>query len=241
MSCAAMPAGFLKKSFPTKSEIGSPMLLNILATSANPQTCARNLDNRTLETQILAVSMLLSRYAKDCTYGINRLFEHVPSNHPFMRWLFNDEANIDWLKEYAVLLQVEYAGRTSHAHASRKDIFDFVGDFRPSVGLEPKAFMNRAWDELFDYSDIKDVHQAYRDLLSARWTIAKTPPRWGDRMPPIWYLEYQLERGCPDKRVKKIGDLDGGEKVVAFTVTDGAGGRGRISYTEGLRGGCEVH
>src|SRR5213592_988856 len=142
MSFAA-PTGFLNEPSPIRRRISSPMWMNILATSPNPQTCARNLDDWTLETQIVTVSVFLSRYAKDCSFQYNDLWKKVAKNHPFMRWLFNDEKNIDWLKEYGILLQCEYSQRTGNRHAGSAEIFNFIEDFRPPIGLEPWAFMNR--------------------------------------------------------------------------------------------------
>lgn len=234
MTCAA-PRNFLKKSFPTENVIGNPMQMNILATSPNPQTCVRNLDNSSMETQIVVVSILLSRYAKDCSYTINSLWKMVESNHPLMHWLFDDEANIDWLKEYGVILHIEYGCRFERRHADARSIFDFVDDFRPAVGLEPKVFVNLARDRLFDYSDNKDVFQAYRDLLCSKWATSTKKPSWSGRMPPEFYINYQLKRQGKDTLKNDEG------KYVAYTIIGSKGGRRRVSYSEGVRGGCEVH
>lgn len=201
------------------------MQMNILATSANPQTCARNLDTTTVEEQILVVGCLLSRYASDCTFRINDLYKYTTSNHPFLRWLWNDEANVDWLKEYGVLLNCEYSARVGKSHAASHHIYDFIEDFRPPVGLEPKAFMNRAWDDTFDFRHIKDPHQAYRDLMNARWFNSKRKLSWGDRMPPVWYIEHQIARSVPERprikgmKIVKEGILEDG---TPYTVTESA-------------------
>jgi hypothetical protein len=220
-----MPRDFLKRSSQTKRKT---MHLNILATSANPQTCARNLDTELLKQQIIVVSILLSSYAEECAFKINDLYKYVDRENPFMRWLFNDEKNVDWLKEYGILLHCEYVSRMGFKHAASKDVFDFIDDFRPPIGLDPEGFLNWACDDQIDFHTDLDVHRAYRNYLCAYWTAAERNPTWGDRLPPCWYIDHLT--GQPNA-----------QRFTKFTVDDSAGGRGRVSYSEGLSGGCDVH
>ncbi len=115
-------------------------------------------------------------------------------NFPVNDTLINDEANMDWVKDYGVLLLVEYGQRTNLRHMGSQYIFDFVEDFGAPIGVDPIGFLNRAWDERFDYRFEHDTPTAYKKLMSARWAVAKRSPHWGDRMPPVWYLEDQLQR-----------------------------------------------
>lgn len=193
MTCVP-PRGFLKKSYATKRKIGSRMAMELLVTSDSPQTAARNLDTSSIKQQIAVVATLMSAYAKATSYAINELHTLISKNHPYVRWLMNDEANMDWLKDYGVLLLVEHGQRTGTRHKGSKFIYDFVEDFGAPIGVEPKMFLNRAWDERFDYRFEQHTPYAYRKLMSARWNTAKRSPQWGDRMPPIWYLEDQLNR-----------------------------------------------
>jgi hypothetical protein len=182
--------------------------MNILATSASPQTCARNLDNYRLEQQVVTVSLLLSAYAKTTCYPINELYRFVPEQHPFLRWVLNDEKNIDWLKDYGVMLLAEYVIRFDKQHVGSSHIYNFIKDFQPAIGLDPDGFLNRAWDETFDFRYKADVHQAYRDYLNALWTIDKKRLSWGTRMPPAWYIEEQIKRAGKDvdKEMEKLYD-----------------------------------
>lgn len=163
-------------------------------TSDSPQTAARNLDTASIRQQIAVVATLMSAYAKAIKYPINTLHTLISKNHPYVRWLLNDEANIDWLKDYGVLLLVEHGQRTGMRHKGSQYIYDFVEDFGAPIGVDPLMFLNRAWDEQFDYRFEHDVPTAYKKLMSARWHTAKRSPQWGDRMPPVWYLEDQLAR-----------------------------------------------
>lgn len=175
------------------------MQVNILATSASPQTSARNLDNRNIEGQILTMAVLLSAYGRKTCYPYDNLWKHVSLTHPFLRWMLNTEANIDWAKDYAVMLLIEYGQRTGRQHKGSKSIYTFIEDFGTPVGLEPIAFMNRAWDDTFDFRYEKCTNDAYRKLLCAKWNFEDKKLSWGDRMPPTWYVEYQIAcSGVPE-------------------------------------------
>lgn len=115
-----------------------------------------------------------------------------------MRWLFNDEPNIDWLKEYGIMLLIEYGQRQNVRHAGANIIYNFVEDFRPPIGMLPKAFMNRAWDANFDFRFNQNPHDAYKSLLFARWNASVKKISWGFRGPPMWYIEQSLKRAGED-------------------------------------------
>lgn len=170
------------------------MFLNILVTSPSAQTCARNLDNWLLEQQIYTVACLLSAYAKICSYSYNQLWEQVPEQHPWLRWMRNEAANMDWVMDYGVMLLVEYGVRTGRKHQGAKHIYSFIEDFGAPVGMEPMAFINRAFDETYDFRYTTDVHLGYRHYVNALWAVERKKLSWGDRMPPTWFIEYQLTR-----------------------------------------------
>lgn len=170
------------------------MFLNILATSPNPQTCARNLDTNTLVKQIFVVAAFLSAYSLLKAKTINDLWKAVPVNHPFTRWMRNDAANLDWTMDYGLMLIVEYGNRTGRKHAGSSAIIDFLEAYGPPVGLEPIAFLNRTFDERFDFRYVNDTHLAYRHYLNALWAVEVKKLSWGYRMPPAWFIEYQIQR-----------------------------------------------
>lgn len=205
MSCA-LPRNSAAEWLGTVKKTESQMPMNIYVTSASPQTCARNLDNAMLEDQILTVAVLMSAYAKSCSYRLNDLWKCVHSNHPFLRWMLNDEANVDWLKEYGVMLIIEYGTRHMNQHAGANCIYSFIQDFESPVGLEPKAFLNRAWDETHDFRFEPNVYTAYRWFLSARWALAKRRVTWGNRMPPAFFVEHQIARGGNSIVLEHIGE-----------------------------------
>ena len=197
MTCA-VPRGFLSDQSQTKNEKESLIQMNILVTSASPQTCARNLDNWLLEDQILTVARLMSAYAKMCSYHINDLYLGIQTNHPFLRWLQNDETNVDWLKDYGMMLLVEYGGRHGRKHGNAEAIIVFIDDFGAPLGLDPQAFLNRAWNETFDFRFEPDVHKAYRWFVAARWSNSIKKLSWVPRMPPAWYIEHEIARGMSE-------------------------------------------
>jgi hypothetical protein len=170
------------------------MLMNILVTDPDPQRAARNLDNLNVQSQIVTIALLMAAYARKTCYPINDLWIGVNENHPWLRWMLNEEANIDWVKDYGIMLLIEYGFRYQRQHKGSREIYNFIEDFGMPIGVEPKAFLNRAWDDTFDFRHEQDVPKAYRHYMNAIWTVSKRQLSWGDRMPPAWFIEEQLIR-----------------------------------------------
>jgi len=204
------------------------MFLNILATSPSAQTSARNLDTNLLICQIATVACLMSAYriAGVVKYERNdRLYTLVPPGHPYLRWLRKEAANLDWLMDYGVMLIVEYGIRTGRKHEGAKYILNFVEDFGSPVGLEPQEFYNRAFDNTFDFRYTVDTHLAYRHYVSALWSAERKKLSWGDRMPPSWFIEYQLQRAGKELQSDTTGNGKGGSSLLprAEGISKGSG------------------
>jgi hypothetical protein len=149
----------------------------------------------------------MSAYAASCSYKLNSLYRVMHSNHPFLRWMLNDETNMDWVKEYGIMLIVEFAVRHSRDHAGAKHIREFVDDFDKPIGLEPTAFLNRTWNDELDFRFEPDVHKAYRWFVAAQWAMSSKKLSWGHRMPPEFFIQHMIARTGKD--IVTLGEENG--------------------------------
>jgi hypothetical protein len=101
---------------------------------------------------------------------------------------------MDWLADYGVCLCVEWGLRHGRPHAGSMHIFDFVNEFGTPVGAEPIGYLNRAFDDVFDFRWRTPVTQAYKDYLNSIWTTSRKKLSWGTRMPPAWFIDMQIIR-----------------------------------------------
>ena len=133
-----------------------------------------------------------------CTATGSGPYRPTHTGNKFMKWA---AANLSWLIRFHQALAGEHYHRTGNMHSS----FTSVGQFMPDLPVvEPKAFINAArtskmsYDirgvaKPMDFTHIKDVHQAYRFYMRARWVMDSRPPQWTRRKPPEWIDEPESD------------------------------------------------
>ena len=161
--------------------------MNIFAFDKCPMQSALWLDDVRKNKMILESAQMLSTAVRwldpDTTLPVYKL---AYINHPCSKWARKSRANFQWLLHHMSWLFNQKSGE----HKSARLIPEFQkyadnGDF-PDEYLTPFANCARNLERGVDYSDIDDVHQAYRMYMNDRWkerNITLTW-RWGEE--PDW-------------------------------------------------------
>lgn len=168
--------------------------MNLQATDSHPWIAAVAMDDRRVNKMTLETAQLY------CTATGFGTYKPTHGSHPLVTWSAN---NISWLIRFHHALAGEYYHRTGKCHKSFVDI----GQHMILVpDREPIAFRNYArsshlsrrpgtllspgvTDVPIDFSDMNDVHKAYRYYLRARWFMDSRPATWTNRPPPHWLNE----------------------------------------------------
>lgn len=165
--------------------------MNIFASDQSPVTSAEVLDDVRLRKMVLETAQMLCT-ALRIRHGYDDVpYKNAHPNHPLSKWLLQSNGNIFWLFHHGVALHQEYKHRFGKDHASGLVILSLshiIGDLQDE---ELQPFVNCARNKSLgiDYTDIADVHEAYRLYLSDRWLTDKRDPKWTKRDMPTWAAE----------------------------------------------------
>lgn len=157
---------------------------NIYVTDTDPFLAATNLDDRLVLEAFMDSCLLLSTVGQREGVAGDDWPNPISFEHPLVRWLRNDKANLMWLIAHAYGLLAEYEERFDMSHAGDGLISDITGKF----GYERKApimFCNRTCG----FEHVQDVTIAYRLYLDQIWVNGKQLPKWTNKKPPSWYCE----------------------------------------------------
>tara|TARA_R100001082_G_scaffold75903_1_gene44026 strand:- start:754 stop:1245 length:492 start_codon:yes stop_codon:yes gene_type:complete len=161
--------------------------MNIFAFDKCPMRSALWLDDIRKNKMILESAQMLSTAVRAlCPDTTLEVYKTAYLNHPCSKWARQSRANFQWLLHHMSWLYNQKSGD----HKSARLIPEFQkyaddGDF-PDEYLTPFANCARNLERGVDYSNIDDVHQAYRMYMNDRWkerNITLTW-RWGEE--PDW-------------------------------------------------------
>ena len=107
-------------------------------------------------------------------------------NHPCTIWARQSRANFKWLLSHMSHLFLQKDGL--HKSASLLTDFQKYADsgYFPSEGLTSFANCARNLERGVDYSDVDDVHQAYRMYMNDRWKENNITLTWRWGREPEW-------------------------------------------------------
>ena len=161
--------------------------MNIFALSECPEQSALWLDDIRKNKMILESAQMLSTAIRTlCPDTKLKVYKVAYLNHPCTIWARQSRANFRWLVEHMTCLFIQKSGL--HKSALLLPQFNEYaedGEF-PAEDLTDFANCARNMERGVDYSDVSDVHQAYRMYMNDRWkerNIALTW-RWGEE--PEW-------------------------------------------------------
>ena len=163
--------------------------MNIFALSECPEQSALWLDDIRKNKMILESAQMLSTAIRwldpDTTLPVYKL---AYINHPCSKWARRSRGNFKWLLSHMFHL----FSQRDRPHSSARllehlDYYSHNGYF-PNEDLTPFANCARNLERGVDYSDVDDVHQAYRMYMNDRWKEKKITLtwRWGEE--PDWRL-----------------------------------------------------
>ncbi len=161
--------------------------MNIVAVDKCPMRSALWLDDIRKNKMILESAQMLSTAVRAlCPDTTLEVYKTAYLNHPCSKWARQSRANFQWLLHHMSWLYNQKSGE----HKSARLIPEFQkyaddGDF-PDEYLTPFANCARNLERGVDYSNVDDVHQAYRMYMNDRWkerNITLTW-RWGEE--PDW-------------------------------------------------------
>ena len=161
--------------------------MNIFAFDKCPMRSALWLDDIRKNKMILESAQMLSTAVRAlCPDTTLEVYKSAYLNHPCSKWARQSRANFKWLLHHMSWLYNQKSGD----HKSARLIPEFQkyaddGDF-PDEYLTPFANCARNLERGVDYSEVDDVHQAYRMYMNDRWkerNITLTW-RWGEE--PDW-------------------------------------------------------
>jgi Pyrimidine dimer DNA glycosylase len=165
--------------------------MNIFVTNTCPKMAAQALDNKRVVKMVLETAQLLSTAIfinnSDTTY--DDIYKPTHIKHPCTIWASLNLGNWDWLFEHFVALCGEYSFRYYKQHASEK-ISSYLLKYRTCIkNGEMTTFANCTRSEILqiDFKHISDTCEAYKQYLNSKWYYDKSPPKWINREPPLWY------------------------------------------------------
>jgi hypothetical protein len=167
--------------------------MNIFASDLNPYKAAQALDDKRVVKMLLESAQILSS-AIFLASGIihNNIYRPAFLGHPCVIWASDNLANWQWLYDHFLALCAEYTFRYNRSHKSLliASTLQELSAALPqkSATITPFANCARAEKLGIDFKHMKDVPQAYRLYLKARWANDKRPPVWTSRGAPEWLL-----------------------------------------------------
>ena len=161
--------------------------MNIFAFDKCPMRSALWLDDIRKNKMILESAQMLSTAVRSlCPDTTLEVYKSAYLNHPCSKWARQSRANFKWLLHHMSWLYNQKSGDHKSARLiPRFQKYADGGDF-PDEYLTPFANCARNLERGVDYSEVDDVHQAYRMYMNDRWkerNITLTW-RWGEE--PDW-------------------------------------------------------
>ena len=166
--------------------------MNIFATSEDPVRSAVALDNKRIgkmlieSNQIISTALLLSDDTWKNHIGPGQLSRPTHIHHPIVKWACNHD-NMNWLLSHAFALASEFEYRFKKQHGSFQRTLYISKQLNFSSNFSKIKFCNcaRNTSHAIDYSNVEDVHTAYKLYLCKRWD--NETPKWTGRHSPLWY------------------------------------------------------
>ena len=161
--------------------------MNIFAFDKCPMRSALWLDDIRKNKMILESAQMLSTAVRAlCPDTTLEVYKTAYLNHPCSKWARQSRANFQWLLHHMSWLYNQKSGD----HKSARLIPEFQkyaddGDF-PDEYLTPFANCARNLERGVDYSDVDDVHQAYRMYMNDRWKERNITLTWRWGREPDW-------------------------------------------------------
>lgn len=164
--------------------------MNIFVTSNCPKLSAQALDNKRVVKMVLETAQLLSTAIfinSDITY--DNIYKPTHLKHPCTIWAAETIGNWDWLLQHFIALCEEYSFRYHKQYSSEK-ILPYLLKYRTSIkrgAITPFINCTRSEALSIDLRHMQDTYLAYKQYLIAKWHHDKSPPKWINRDPPLWY------------------------------------------------------
>ncbi len=161
--------------------------MNIFAFDKCPMQSALWLDDVRKNKMILESAQMLSTAVRwldpDTTLPVYKL---AYINHPCSKWARRSRANFKWLLSHMSWLFNQKSGM--HKSARLIPLFQqYVDDGEfPNEELTDFANCARNLERGVDYSEVDDVHQAYRMYMNDRWKERKITLTWRWGKEPDW-------------------------------------------------------
>ena len=165
--------------------------MNIFALDKCPMQSAQWLDDIRKNKMILESAQMLSTAVRVLSPDTDlSVYKVAYLNHPCTIWARQSRDNFKWLLSHMSHLFLQKDGL--HKSASLLTDFQKYADsgYFPSEGLTPFANCARNLERGVDYSDVKNVHQAYRMYMNDRWKETNITLTWRWGREPEWRNEY---------------------------------------------------
>ena len=161
--------------------------MNIFALSRCPMQSAWWLDDIRKNKMILESAQMLSTAVRTlCPDTDLPVYKVAYLNHPCTIWARQSRDNFKWLLSHMAHLWLQKGGEHKSARLiPHLDEYSFIGYF-PSEDLTPFANCARNLERGVDYSDVDDVHQAYRMYMNDRWKENNITLTWRWGREPEW-------------------------------------------------------
>lgn len=165
--------------------------MNIFVYDPDPHTCALWVDDVRKNKLITEHGQMLTAaldYRKPVWFSKRSGRINYPvsvMSHPCTRWVRESWANFRWL----VTLNQYYIDMWPGHHASNRIMsaaYEAGDTFGMNDSLTPFANCARSRSHNLDFTNVDDVHQAYRQYHVARWAMDNPPPTWKHGRAPSW-------------------------------------------------------
>ena len=161
--------------------------MNIFALSRCPMQSAWWLDDIRKNKMILESAQMLSTAVRVLSPDTDlSVYKVAYLNHPCTIWARQSRDNFKWLLSHMSHLFLQKDG----LHKSANLLTDFQkyadSGYFPNEELTPFANCARNLERGVDYSDVDDVHQAYRMYMNDRWKENNITLTWRWGREPEW-------------------------------------------------------
>ena len=161
--------------------------MNIFALDKCPMQSAQWLDDIRKNKMILESAQMLSTAVRVLSPDTDlSVYKVAYLNHPCTIWARQSRDNFKWLLSHMSHLFLQKDG----LHKSANLLTDFQkyadSGYFPNEELTPFANCARNLERGVDYSDVDDVHQAYRMYMNDRWKETNITLTWRWGREPEW-------------------------------------------------------